>query len=125
VPIGSVKVVDASALAAVLFGEPAAEAVAAEMGSALLAAPALIEYELGNICWKKCQRHPALADRLQVALALLPQLALRLHDVTPPAVLQLALLHRLSFYDASYAWLARELQAPLVTLDNRLLAALQ
>jgi predicted nucleic acid-binding protein len=45
--------------------------------------------------------------------------------VTPPAVLQLALLLGLSFYDASYAWLARKLQAPLVTLDNRLRAALQ
>jgi uncharacterized protein with PIN domain len=38
----AVKVVDASALAALLFGEPEAEAVAGRLGDARLAAPSLL-----------------------------------------------------------------------------------
>jgi predicted nucleic acid-binding protein len=116
----AVKVVDASALAAVLFGEPAAEDVAAQLGDAVLAAPALIEYEIGNACWKKCRRHPALADALRAALAALPAMDLRLHDVDAAGVLEIARRRNVTFYDASYLWLAERLGAPLVTLDERL-----
>jgi uncharacterized protein with PIN domain len=42
----AVKVVDASALAALLFGEPEAE----RLGNARLAAPALLGFELANVC---------------------------------------------------------------------------
>jgi uncharacterized protein with PIN domain len=38
----AVKVIDASALAALLFGEPEAEAVAGRLGDALLVAPSLL-----------------------------------------------------------------------------------
>jgi predicted nucleic acid-binding protein len=116
----SVKVVDASALGALLFGEPAAEEVAAAIGDSPTSAPSLLEYELGNVCWKKCQRHPEMADALRNAFAALPELAIQLHDVDSGEVLRLALRHRLTFYDASYVWLARALGAPLVTLDTRL-----
>ena len=37
-----VKVVDASAIAALLFGEPEAEAIAGQLGDARLVAPALL-----------------------------------------------------------------------------------
>ena len=53
-----VKVVDASALAALLFGEPEAEAVVVQLGDARLVAPALLEFELANICPIKSRRHP-------------------------------------------------------------------
>jgi predicted nucleic acid-binding protein len=43
------KVVDASALAAILFGEPAAEAVAERLTGARLAAPFLLDYELDGL----------------------------------------------------------------------------
>lgn len=117
-----VKVVDASALGALLFGEPTAEDVAGAIGTAQLVGPVLLQYELGNVCWKKCQRHPSMADALRVALAAFPELDVQLLDVQSPEVLELALRQRLSFYDASYAWLARTLGAPLVTLDARLRA---
>lgn len=116
----AVKVVDASALAALLFGEPAAEDVASRLGEAVLAAPALIEYEIGNACWKKCRRHPAMADALRAALAALPAMDLRLHDVDAAGVLELARRRDITFYAASYLWLAERLGAPLVTLDARL-----
>jgi hypothetical protein len=43
------KVVDASALAALLFAEPAAEAIAGGLEGARLAAPSLLDVELANV----------------------------------------------------------------------------
>ena len=54
----AVKVIDASALAALLFGEPEAEAVVERLGDARLVAPSLLGFELANVCLIKCRRHP-------------------------------------------------------------------
>jgi len=117
------KVVDASALSALIFGEPAAEAIAEELGEDSLLAPALIEYEIGNTCWKKMRRHPASADSLREAFKLLPRLDLSLHDPEPQQVLALAIERGVTYYDASYLWLAESLRLPLVSLDQKVLAA--
>ena len=50
-----VKVVDASALGALIFVEPEAEKVVEELSGAKLIAPALIHFELSSICLKKIQ----------------------------------------------------------------------
>lgn len=113
-------VVDASALAALLFGEPAAEEVSRELGEQQMMAPTLIVYELGSTCWKKVRRSPGQARELEQAYALLGELDLVLHDVDTAGVLALALERDLTFYDAAYLWLARSLSLPLVTLDARL-----
>jgi predicted nucleic acid-binding protein len=118
----AIRVVDASAIAAILFDEPRADAVATEIGDHTLAAPALLEYELGNVCWQKCRRHPHLADVLRTAFEKLREFDLQLHDVEPPGVLILAIRSEITFYDASYLWLARTLAAPLITLDGQLAA---
>ncbi|HME21946.1 MAG TPA: hypothetical protein VKI44_11510 [Acetobacteraceae bacterium] len=52
------KVVDASAVAAMLFREPEATAVAQQLDSCQLVAPPLPEFELGNVCLTKLRRHP-------------------------------------------------------------------
>jgi hypothetical protein len=49
----AVKVVDASAIGALLFGEPAGATIAASLSGASLVAPALLAYELANIAVKK------------------------------------------------------------------------
>jgi uncharacterized protein with PIN domain len=54
----AVKVVDASALAALPFGEPEAEAVAERLSDARLVAPPLLGFELANLCLLKCRRLP-------------------------------------------------------------------
>jgi len=118
-----VKVVDASALVALLFGEPEAERVAGELGDSALAAPALLEYEIGNACWKKCRRHPDAAPAFVQALELMGTLALTLHDVPASGVLGVARERDVTFYDASYLWLAERLGVPLVSLDQRVLRA--
>jgi predicted nucleic acid-binding protein len=114
------RVVDASALAAVLFNEPGADAMAERLAGATLFAPALIEYEIGNTCRKKCRRHPAEAAQLRAALEAMAGLDLKLLDVDLQATLRIAERHALSFYDASYLWVAQHRGAPLVSLDSRL-----
>ena len=63
-----VRVVDASALAAVLLVEPEAPQVIARLEGCELVAPALIEFEIGNVCWKRAQREPAKAWLYRQAL---------------------------------------------------------
>ncbi|MGQ0584227.1 MAG: PIN domain-containing protein, partial [Reyranella sp.] len=56
-----VEVVDASAIAALYFGEPEAEAIADRLAEAKLIAPTLIRFEMSNIAVKKIVRAPSTA----------------------------------------------------------------
>ncbi len=118
-----VRVVDASALAALLFGEPEAEVVAERLGEARLLAPALIGFELANVCLIKSRRHPEKRAMLTAAFKLRGQLALEEVAVDHDETLELAIATGLTAYDASYLWLARHLGAELVTLDSQLAKA--
>jgi len=118
-----VKVVDASALAALLFGEPEAEAVAGQIGDARLVAPALLGFELANVCLIKSRRHPEQRHALTAAFQLRDRLAVEEIAVDHDGALELAAATGLTAYDASYLWLARQLGADLVTLDQQLARA--
>lgn len=113
-------VVDASAIAAVIFGEAEGATIAAHVEDESLLAPSLIDYELANIGWKKSRRHPDRRVELLAAIDLLA--ALRITRVPVPArdMLALAAETGLSAYDASYLWLAMSRDVELVTLDDRL-----
>jgi predicted nucleic acid-binding protein len=50
-------------------------------------------------------------------------LSIDTHEVDPVATLTLAEQFNLTAYDASYLWLARQLNIELVTLDQRLARA--
>jgi predicted nucleic acid-binding protein len=117
-------VVDASALAALLFGEPTGPEVAARLGERRLFAPTLVRYELASVCLKKARREPDKETSLRMALDLFS--ALRVREVQVPAegIVELARATELTVYDAAYLWLARHLEVQLVTLDARLKAAL-
>ena len=120
------KVVDASAVAAILFNEPEGDQVARELEGHALVAPTLLDYELANICWKKCRRDPTRQDTYLTACGLRGDLAIETAPVDQAAVLALALETGLTVYDASYVWLSRALSADLITLDasiRRVLAA--
>lgn len=118
-----VKIVDASALAALLFAEPEAEVIAERLEGARLAAPALLGFELANVCLTKMRRHPGERDRLRDAFRLADRLAVEMVAVDHGAALDLADATGLTAYDASYLWLARTLDGDLVTLDRKLAAA--
>jgi uncharacterized protein with PIN domain len=73
VPITTgIKVVDASALAALLFEEPEAEVIAGRLVDAHLVAPALLGFELANVCLIKTCRHPGQRSALTSAFRIAP-----------------------------------------------------
>ena len=115
-----VHVVDASALGALLFGEPDAEEVANALGDAPLAAPSLLWFELASICLKKIRAHPDRTEKLLSAFTLLDRLPVEAVAVDHAATVRLALERKVTTYDASYLWLARRLGGELVTLDRKL-----
>ena len=117
------RVVDASALAAVLFGEPEGGRVAKALGKGPLFAPTLLRYEVGSVCLKKVRRHPARRADLLAALDLFTRMDLREVEVPPVETAELAERAGLTIYDAAYLWLARSIGAALVTLDEGLESA--
>ncbi len=119
----AVKVVDASALGALLFGEPDGALIAERLRGAGLVAPALLPFEIANICLKKVRRHPDQRDALMAAFEMLGRMELGVMDVDHGDVLGLAERSGLTTYDASYLWLARRTSSELVTLDRQLEAA--
>lgn len=118
-----VKVVDASAVAALLFGEPEADAVAAQLADSRLVAPGLLPFELANVCLIKSRRHPEQRAALMAAFRLYDRLSVEEVVVDHCAALELAETTGLTAYDASYLWLAQRLGAGLVTLDKQLAKA--
>ena len=118
------QIVDASALGAVLFGEDAEFWVRARTRGQNLIAPVLLPFEVGNLCWKRMRRMPDLADQfMAIFSSWLASTVIRIEPVDSLGALRLAREHDLTFYDASYLWLARHLNAELVTLDRALAQA--
>lgn len=116
-------VVDASAMAALLFGEPEAERVAGLLEGRRLVAPTLLPYEVASVCRRKVTEGEGDPEDLLAGLALLGRMDVRLVDGDPVETARLALAAGLTAYDAAYLWLARALEAELVTLDAALARA--
>ncbi len=117
------KVVDASAVGALLFGEPDAGAVATALAGAELVAPTLLPFEVANICLKKIRRHRADREALRGAFSLFGRMGIRFVEVDDEETLDLGEQTNLTAHDASYLWLSRRLSAELVTLNRQLARA--
>lgn len=116
-------VVDASAVAAVLFGEPEGPTIRAHCEGETLLAPHLLDYELANAVRTRIRKYPA--DEI-AALALshgLPRLRIQRVEAQAVDILALSLRTGLTPYDAAYLWLAVDRDAELVTLDRELAKA--
>ncbi len=114
------KVVDASVLGAIVFGEARAEEGKALLDEDTLFEAPLLAYELCSIARKKLLGSPFL--RTFVIRALDEALASDMVwvEVDFPEVLALALETGLTTYDASYLYLSRSLGADLVTFDEQM-----
>jgi predicted nucleic acid-binding protein len=119
----AVKIVDASALAALLFGEPEADAVAIRLEEASLVAPALLSFEIASVCLKKLRRYPEQRYALLAAFAIYDRMQIEIAEVDHANIVELAEASGLSSYDAAYLWLSQIMGAELVTLDKRLQTA--
>jgi predicted nucleic acid-binding protein len=114
-------VVDASAIAAIMFAELEGPTLAAHIDGDTLLAPVLLDFELANVARTKMRRSPALGP--QILMALNAALALPVSRIRVPLVEVFALAAEtgLTAYDASYLWLARSRDVELVTLDAALM----
>ena len=115
-----VKVIDASAFAAILFSEPEAREVAERLRGSRLVAPALLPFEVASVCLKKIRRHPEMRQQMLDAYARRERVGVEEVELTLVGVVTLAEQTNLTCYDAAYLWLATRLKADLVTLDERL-----
>ena len=116
-------VADASVWAAIVFDEPNAAEATARLDGAQIFAPHLLAFELTNIARTKHLRGEAAESTLLQALEWGVTTRIQWMDVDYVGVLGLAISKNLSAYDASYLWLARSLNAELVTFDQRLAEA--
>ena len=114
------RVVDASVLGALIFGEPDAAEVVSLLDEAEIYVPTLLPYELASIARKKISRYPEQREALVQALALSSAMDLHLIEVNGLAVVDLALETGLTVYDASYLYLSENLGMELITFDQRL-----
>ena len=117
-----VTVVDASAVAAVLFDEPEAAPVIAGVRGPLLA-PGSLRYELASVCESKLRKNPRQAKLTLQRYQLLSGLDIEFAEPDWGTLPLLARQGDLTAYDAAYLQLALRRKAPLVTLDARLAGA--
>jgi predicted nucleic acid-binding protein len=116
----SVRVVDASALGALVFGEPRADRISKTLSDEPMAAPPLIWFELASICLKKIKDHPSQKIMILEAFGLARRLDIEMIEVDHLAVIALAEETGLTTYDASYIWLTLEIKGELITLDAKM-----
>ena len=117
------KVVDASVVAAWCFREPrTAEALGLLRGFESHA-PLLLVCELTSIARRKAETQTDQADLFGEALRMALGLPIYWSDVDHLAVLHLALDAGISTHDASYLHLARALNIPVFTFDQKLARA--
>ena len=123
--MNGIAVVDASALAALVFFEPNASVARDRLANRQLVAPRLLAYELMNAALKKLRKYPDQSAQIRsgVSKALGDDFTIFWSDVEPDEVLDLAADTHLTAYDAAYLWLASHLGAELVTFDATLEAA--
>ena len=88
-------------------------------------APALIEFEIVNVCLTKMRRRAKDRDALLADFEIFSRMDIAIRDVNVGGVLSLAEATDLTGYDASYLWLAIEYDAELVTLDKQLNAVFE
>jgi len=117
------KVVDASAVVALLFDELTKDSVIVRLRGASLHAPILLVFEVANACLKKIRSSPSEREALLDAFFLFNTLSIALEPVDLREVIALAERTGLSVYDASYLALALTLGSELVTLDVKLARA--
>ena len=123
-------VIDASVALAVVLAEPATvharEIVAASAsGGVRLVAPQHWLFECANICWKYARRGLLLEVEAVAAFASIRDIGVALIDtsVLTEHAIALALMHKISTYDALYVATAQYVDGTFVTADHKLVDA--
>ncbi|BBG27916.1 type II toxin-antitoxin system VapC family toxin [Sulfuracidifex tepidarius] len=88
----------------------------------------LAKFELGNIVWKEVFLHKRISKEEGAILTSFVSKVLsnmNLEDVDCKEVEEIAVDYGITFYDASYTWLTKTLNLPLVTEDVKLKKAIE
>lgn len=120
-------VVDAGVAAKWFLPEPdAAAALRLLDGRRRLVAPDLIRSEVGNIVWKLHARDLLSVDEASEMIKHFLSMPLEIHDATflLAGALEIAMVTKRTVYDSLYLALAVELDAAVVTADERWINAL-
>lgn len=112
--------VDASVLAAAVFGESRADQAASLLRDRSLIAPGLLWYEMSEVARVKCRLRPSESEMILEQLREARRFPIVLHVPDWDSMAQLAFESGLTAYDASYLQLAKSLGAVLVTFDGLL-----
>jgi predicted nucleic acid-binding protein len=116
-------VVDASLVAASVFGEIASVHADAQMRGRSLCAPTIIDYELANVALTKIRGRRVSSDDAARVLAIYEELDIERFDVDLLSTVRIGETFALTAYDAAYLWVAGHLRVPIATLDARLAVA--
>ena len=79
-----------------------------------------LPFEVASICRKKLERHGEQRHLILTALEIFARMAIERIEIHLPGIVSLAEQTQLTTYDASYLWLARQAEAELITLDQKL-----
>jgi predicted nucleic acid-binding protein len=113
-------VVDASVLAAIVFGEDRADEGILLLGGKRLVAPALPWYEMSEVTRVKCRNSPGETGATIEQFRSARGLPIFLHQPEWSDLPVIALEHGLTAYDAAYLSLCLSFGIPLATFDRRL-----
>jgi predicted nucleic acid-binding protein len=116
-------VIDASVIAAALFGESGRAEATALLHGRSLHAPHLIDHEIASVALKKMRREHVSAQTVAAALEAFARLPIERHAADTQALVTIADRCALTAYDAAYLFAAEQLTASLATLDGKLAAA--
>jgi predicted nucleic acid-binding protein len=94
-------------------------------GALQVHAPELMIIEVANALWKQVRLVGLAPDDAQRLIAdlLAVDMTLHRHTQSAPGALELAIMHGISAYDATYVFLARNRDLALWTLDRKLARA--
>lgn len=113
-------VLDTSAAVAVILGEPERNAIVRATRGAALVAPASVPWEVGNAL-VVAHRRGRIGEREMIdAWALFLGIPIRTIEVSMESALRIAASTRSYAYDAYVLAAASRVNAPLLTLDQRL-----
>ena len=116
-------VVEASAMASALVDSPAPERLLERIGSEDLHSPALLDFEVASVLRGHVLGGKLTAEWLFQATADFASFEVERYQMTGALHEILKLRDHFTVYDAAYVVLARNLRAPLVTRDAKLLEA--
>ena len=113
-------VIDASAILAVIVGEPERDRIVEITGGHNLVGPGSIPWEIGNAFSSMLKQHRVNIEEVEQGLSIFQSIAIRYLTVDWKNALSIAHIANLYAYDAYFLDCAARHAAPLLTLDRPL-----